>query len=63
MTDNTSENIWDEFTKMSKIESSMESLNDGLFDLFADASIFCKKIGVFLAKIVLLFIARVWDLC
>ena len=63
MTDYTSENIWDEFTKMSKIESSMESLNDGLFDFFADASIFCKKISVFLAKIVLLFIARVWDLC
>ena len=63
MTNNTSENIWEQFTKMSKIESSMESLNDGLFDLFADASIFLQKNQRFLATIVLLFIARVWELC
>ena len=32
---------------MSKIESSMESLNDGLFDLFADANIFLQKKSAF----------------
>ena len=34
MTNNSSENIWDEFTKMSKIGSSMESLNADFFSIF-----------------------------
>ena len=35
MTNNTSENIWDEFTKTSKIGHSMESLTAENFKFFA----------------------------
>ena len=35
MTNNLSENIWDEFTKTSKIGPSMESLNAGSFQFSA----------------------------
>ena len=35
MTNNPSENIWDEFTKTGKIGPSMESLNAGFFHFFA----------------------------
>ena len=35
MTDNSSENIWDEFTKTSKIGPSMESLNNDFLQFFA----------------------------
>ena len=45
ITNNPSENIWDEFTKMSKIGPSMESLN-------ADwcSSIFCQNYQKFCFK-------------
>ena len=36
MIDNPSENIWDEFTKTSKIGPSMESLNADLFQFSAE---------------------------
>ena len=35
MTNNPSENIWDEFTKMRKIGPSMESLNADCFQFSA----------------------------
>ena len=35
MTNNPSENIWDEFTKISKIGPSMESLNADVFEFSA----------------------------
>ena len=35
MTNNPSENIWDEFTKMNKIGPSMESLNAVCFFFFS----------------------------
>ena len=35
MTNNPSENIWDEFTKISKIEPSIESLIAEFFQFFA----------------------------
>ena len=38
ITNNPSENIWDEFTKMSKIGPSMESLNADFFKFPAKIS-------------------------
>ena len=55
MTNNPSENIWDEFKKISKIGPSMESLN-AVFFFFS----FLPKLSKFLFWVATMWLGR-WD--